>query len=97
MYNLCRNGRCINTRGGFTCQCTEGYKLSFDGQNCEDIDECREGKVCPPPGLCENSYGSFICTCPDGFKVRKDIKIAFLFDKKILGFSLVQTTGSALT
>jgi hypothetical protein len=24
--------------------------LTADGQNCEDIDECKDPKVCPPPG-----------------------------------------------
>ena len=68
-YDICRNGRCKNLKGGFTCECTEGYKLSFDGMNCEDINECQENNACPPPGICENSYGSFICTCPEGYRL----------------------------
>jgi len=39
---LCRNGRCRNTIGGFSCECTSGYVLSTDGQHCRDIDECTE-------------------------------------------------------
>lgn len=39
---LCRNGRCKNTMGGFSCECTSGYILSTDGQHCRDIDECTE-------------------------------------------------------
>ena len=68
-FDICRNGRCKNVKGGFTCECTEGYKLSFDGMNCEDIDECQGNSTCPPPGICENSYGSFVCTCPDGYQL----------------------------
>ena len=49
-FDICRNGRCKNTKGGFTCQCTDGYTLTADGQNCEDIDECKDPKICPPPG-----------------------------------------------
>ena len=31
-YNICRNGRCKNTKGSFTCECTDGYELSYDGK-----------------------------------------------------------------
>jgi hypothetical protein len=58
----------FTTKGGFTCECTDGYTLSYDGMNCDDVDECKQSS-CPPPGLCENSYGSYTCTCPDGFKL----------------------------
>ena len=49
-FDICKNGRCKNSKGGFTCQCTDGYTLTADGQNCEDNDECKDPKVCPPPG-----------------------------------------------
>lgn len=46
---LCRNGRCKNTVGAFSCECTSGYVLSSDGQHCRDIDECTE--VSPSPDV----------------------------------------------
>ncbi len=36
------NGRCVNSEGGFTCECDRGFKLDEDGENCVDVDECRE-------------------------------------------------------
>lgn len=68
-YNICRNGRCKNTKGSFTCECTDGYKLSFDGMHCQDVDECSELNACPPPGICQNSFGAYICTCPEGYEL----------------------------
>jgi len=40
MFGVCRNGRCRNTDGSFTCQCADGYVLTPDGHNCKDVDEC---------------------------------------------------------
>lgn len=31
---VCRNGRCVNTRGGFECRCSPGFTLSKDGLYC---------------------------------------------------------------
>lgn len=31
---VCRNGRCVNTRGSFQCQCNPGFTLSKDGSYC---------------------------------------------------------------
>lgn len=53
---------CINTEGGYTCSCTDGYWL-LEGQ-CLDIDECRYG-YCQQ--LCANVPGSYSCTCNPGF------------------------------
>lgn len=58
---------CINTEGGYTCSCTEGYWL-IDGQ-CLDIDECRYG-YCQQ--LCANVPGSYSCTCNPGFTLNPD-------------------------
>ena len=30
----CRNGRCTNSLGSFTCECPTGYVLSYDGRDC---------------------------------------------------------------
>lgn len=31
---LCRNGKCINIRGGYRCMCNAGYKLTMDAKRC---------------------------------------------------------------
>ncbi|MEE6494346.1 hypothetical protein FKM82_017106 [Ascaphus truei] len=58
---------CINTEGGYTCSCTDGYWL-LEGQ-CLDIDECRYG-YCQQ--LCANVPGSYSCTCNPGFTLNSD-------------------------
>ena len=32
---LCENGECVNTEGGFHCECDTGYKPGEDGTSCE--------------------------------------------------------------
>ena len=51
-YDVCRNGRCVNTKGSFTCDCADGYEVTEDGQNCKDIDECLDPGTCSNPGQC---------------------------------------------
>ncbi|XP_029349260.1 fibulin-5 isoform X2 [Echeneis naucrates] len=58
---------CINTLGGYTCSCTEGYWLI--GGQCQDIDECRYG-YCQQ--LCANVPGSYSCSCNPGFILNPD-------------------------
>uniref|UniRef100_A0A8B9H8L7 Fibulin 5 n=1 Tax=Astyanax mexicanus TaxID=7994 RepID=A0A8B9H8L7_ASTMX len=58
---------CINTAGGYTCSCTEGYWLV--GGQCQDIDECRYG-YCQQ--LCANLPGSYSCSCNPGFNLNTD-------------------------
>ncbi len=56
-------------RGGFTCDCADGFALSPDGTSCVDVDECAAAGFCPAPGVCQNTLGSAVCTCPKGFKL----------------------------
>ncbi|KAA8581830.1 hypothetical protein FQN60_008570, partial [Etheostoma spectabile] len=58
---------CINTAGGYTCSCTEGFWLI--GGQCQDIDECRYG-YCQQ--LCANVPGSYSCSCNPGFILNPD-------------------------
>ncbi|XP_019615387.1 PREDICTED: fibroblast growth factor receptor 3-like isoform X1 [Branchiostoma belcheri] len=34
--DLCKNGICINTQGGYRCECPKGFQLSSDSRTCED-------------------------------------------------------------
>ena len=70
--NICSNGRCKNTRGGFDCRCNQGFALDEYGTNCVNIDECRimsVGGVCGN-GTCVDTNGSFRCECAPGFATR---------------------------
>ena len=35
--SLCGPGRCVNTPGGYECQCPRDYMLAPDGQQCVDM------------------------------------------------------------
>ncbi|XP_025078060.1 uncharacterized protein LOC112554482 isoform X2 [Pomacea canaliculata] len=57
------NVQCINTNGGYTCRCLQGFAADNDSV-CQDVDECSE-PVCDQN--CNNTISSFYCTCNDGF------------------------------
>ena len=69
----CDFGKRLNVNSG-ECedvQCSEGYKVSPDGQ-CQDIDECRLGTQCKVYQRCVNTPGSYSCqniyNCPQGYE-----------------------------
>ncbi len=33
---LCGNGRCLNTQGGYQCECERGFQLTPEGTQCLD-------------------------------------------------------------
>ena len=68
--DICNGGReCINTFGGFRCDCPPGYNINPDTENCEDIDECQNPyTVCGQDSECQNSLGSYRCVCKSGFR-----------------------------
>ncbi|XP_069493571.1 nidogen-2 [Ambystoma mexicanum] len=51
--------------GSYRCACLPGY--TGDGQNCTDVDECREGR-CHADAACYNTPGSFACRCRPGYE-----------------------------
>ncbi|XP_024415625.1 complement component C1q receptor [Desmodus rotundus] len=58
---------CINTPGGFHCQCWVGYEPgSPEKKACQDVDECALGHS-PCAQGCTNTDGSFYCSCKDGY------------------------------
>ncbi|XP_004874412.1 von Willebrand factor C and EGF domain-containing protein isoform X3 [Heterocephalus glaber] len=57
-------GRCVNTEGGFVCECGPGMQLAADRHSCQDMDECLQT---PCQQRCRNSVGSYKCSCRAGF------------------------------
>jgi len=61
---------CINTDGGYKCDCQAGYSVNNDG-TCSDIDECSSNNGnCQQS--CHNSVGSYRCTCASGYTLMAD-------------------------
>ncbi len=58
---------CVNTEGGFYCQCSDGFQLDeFEsGKRCLDVNECEVGSYeCSLPDMvCVNTHGSYYCQC----------------------------------
>uniref|UniRef100_A0A8C6X1X4 von Willebrand factor C and EGF domain-containing protein n=1 Tax=Naja naja TaxID=35670 RepID=A0A8C6X1X4_NAJNA len=57
-------GLCVNTEGGFVCECGPGMQLATDRHSCQDTDECL---TTPCQQHCQNSIGSYQCSCHPGF------------------------------
>lgn len=63
---------CINTPGGFQCECWVGYQSSDPkGEACEDVDECAAA-FSPCAHHCHNTGGSFFCSCKTGYNVSEE-------------------------
>uniref|UniRef100_A0A8C6LFG2 Low density lipoprotein receptor-related protein 4 n=1 Tax=Nothobranchius furzeri TaxID=105023 RepID=A0A8C6LFG2_NOTFU len=57
-------------RGLVQCTCHTGYRLTDDGQTCQDVDECAEEGYCSQG--CTNADGGFQCWCVQGYELRPD-------------------------
>ncbi|XP_053576426.1 von Willebrand factor C and EGF domain-containing protein [Bombina bombina] len=65
------DGSCINTEGGFMCDCAPGLKLAADRSSCSDIDECSAHRsLCQQ--RCKNFHGSYKCLCAIGFTLHSN-------------------------
>ncbi|XP_036364063.1 fibrillin-1 isoform X2 [Octopus sinensis] len=62
---------CVNELGGYSCNCTAGYRLRKNGHTCSDMNECQEDN-----GRCDhqcvNTVGSYFCGCNQGFSLDTD-------------------------
>ncbi|CAM9897004.1 unnamed protein product [Lampetra planeri] len=66
--NLCEFGQCLNSAGGYRCECEMGFVPTVDGRSCKDIDECMFDNICVF-GKCENVPGMFRCVCDPGYEI----------------------------
>lgn len=74
LFNYIRRLKlCINTQGGYECDCDKnGFQTGSDGK-CEDIDECERGdhNCDTENGECVNLKGKFKCQCSKGYRLNR--------------------------
>ncbi|XP_071551533.1 uncharacterized protein [Panulirus ornatus] len=88
---------CFMTPRGPHCTCQDGYSLSQDNTNCEEVNEC-EASVLACDHFCSNVPGSFRCHChpdyilqPDNVTCKnKDENSAFLLVAQNHGIRLLE-------
>eukprot|EP00933_Yihiella_yeosuensis_P081015 TRINITY_DN94549_c0_g1_i1.p1 TRINITY_DN94549_c0_g1~~TRINITY_DN94549_c0_g1_i1.p1 ORF type:complete len:1127 (+),score=189.67 TRINITY_DN94549_c0_g1_i1:122-3502(+) len=67
-------GKCFNTVGSFTCNCTAGFEESNGTAKCADINECtttvtaQQHNCSANSSVCENTIGSYHCKCNTGWQ-----------------------------
>lgn len=77
--NKDKKAKCQNRNSGYDCICEAGYKLSFDGITCEEINKCTD-KENPhdcdeKTTVCKQAGISFECVCRSGFVPTDDKKV----------------------
>ncbi|KAL3225696.1 hypothetical protein MRX96_025661 [Rhipicephalus microplus] len=63
--DVCQNGDCVNTHGGYRCQCHGGFQSSRDGKQCHDTRQemCYTTfSSCPRTGAGEMSRDQCCCS-----------------------------------
>ncbi|XP_059376221.1 latent-transforming growth factor beta-binding protein 1 isoform X8 [Carassius carassius] len=60
--DICKDGYCLNTHGGYECYCKAGLYYDENKLQCVDTDECADESNCIE-GKCINTYGSYQCFC----------------------------------
>lgn len=81
-HNCTQEQNCINSLGGFQCECKSGYVMNKETGLCDDIDECTSPSYggtdiygynrlqCSGDSrVCRNIPGSYECVCKDGYKL----------------------------
>ncbi|XP_046657715.1 low-density lipoprotein receptor-related protein 4-like isoform X4 [Daphnia pulicaria] len=66
----CQHTCLVLSNGTGACGCRSGFRLTSDGVNCVDVDECATETYCSQ--LCTNTVGGFSCSCVDGYVLRPD-------------------------
>ncbi|KAI1894400.1 hypothetical protein AGOR_G00115420 [Albula goreensis] len=59
---ICKDGFCLNTVGGYECYCKQGLYYDEVKLQCLDVNECQQEDACGG-GQCINSVGSYMCFC----------------------------------
>ncbi|CAH8660274.1 unnamed protein product [Heterobilharzia americana] len=81
--------QCVNTYGGYRCDCPLGYEVDRRTNLCKDINECNLGNPCRSDEVCLNLPGNYTCVqqrCPENY----------IFDKKSRSCR-IRCTDSKLT
>ncbi|XP_025078736.1 fibulin-1-like [Pomacea canaliculata] len=90
------NVECVNTNGGYTCGCRQGFAADSNGV-CQDINECLESDC---DQHCNNTIGSFHCSCDQGFywdedtQTCKDVDECASLQRNVCTQSCENTAGS---
>ncbi|XP_070536212.1 low-density lipoprotein receptor-related protein 4-like [Ptychodera flava] len=64
--------KCTDLFPDVACSCHEGYTLSTNGKDCEDINECEQDGTCSQ--ICSNTVGSYKCSCVKGYELKTNKK-----------------------
>jgi len=62
-------GDCINTDGGYRCECGSGLELDRNEHSCIDVNECNNNP-CSGGDVCINTLGSYVCLVSSGVASR---------------------------
>ncbi|XP_049320138.1 latent-transforming growth factor beta-binding protein 1 isoform X3 [Astyanax mexicanus] len=70
---ICKDGFCLNTDGGYECYCKAGFYYHETKLQCIDTDECADESNCVD-GQCLNNHGSYQCFCSPPMVLAPDNK-----------------------